>query len=100
MTDQQKRFFELVTEYENLKQQMKKFKTELNLVMEKLGTETYHQDPATMLVYKIEVPKGTFIDFPTIGYKRTAKPGEKGGTVLSKKEAQEQGFEVLGGKSE
>jgi len=96
MEDQQKRFFELATEYERLKSEMKKVKEEMNLVMSNLGMETYHQDPMTGLVYKIEQPKGIYIEFSPIGYKRTAKPGEKGGTVLAKSEAEAAGFVLFG----
>ena len=92
MNDTQKRFFELATEGERLRQDMKKVKEEMNIVMRELGVNTYHQDPQTGLVYKIEVPTGTFVEFPSIGYKRTAKAGEKGGTVLAKSEAEAQGF--------
>lgn len=92
MTDLEKRFFELATELERLKDRQKKVNEELNLVMERLGVGTYLQDPSTGLVYKIEVPSGTFVEFKKIGYKRTAKPGEKGGSVLSKSEAESMGF--------
>jgi hypothetical protein len=43
---------------------------------------------------KIEVPSGTFVEFKKIGYKRTAKSGEKGGSVLSKSEAESMGFVI------
>lgn len=92
MNDTQKRFFELATESERLKQEMKKVKEEMSLVMRELGLNTYHQDPVTGLVYKIEAPTGTYVEFSSIGYKRTAKAGEKGGTVLAKSEAEAQGF--------
>jgi hypothetical protein len=71
---------------------MKKVKEELNLVMQKLDYNTYHQDPLTGIVYKIEEPKGTYVEFQTIAYKRTSKPGERGGNVLAKSEAEAQGF--------
>lgn len=90
-----KRLFELATEYERLKSEMKKVKTEMNQVLENLGVDTYHQDPVTGLVYKVIIPDGTFVSFDKIGYKRTAKEGEKGGTVLSKSEAESQGFVVF-----
>lgn len=92
MTDLEKRFFDLATESERLKEQQKKISEELSVVMDQLKIGTYLQDPTTGLVYKIEVPNGTFIEFKKIGYKRTAKPGEKGGTVLAKSEAESMGF--------
>lgn len=95
MNDTQKRFFELATEYERLKDQMKKVKEELNLVMQKLDYDTYHQDAQTGIVYKIEEPKGTYVEFQSIAYKRTAKPGERGGNVLAKSEAEAAGFVLL-----
>lgn len=92
MTDLEKRFFELATESERLKEQQKKLNEELSVVMDQLKIGTYLQDPMTGLVYKIEVPNGTFVEFKRIGYKRTAKTGEKGGTVLAKSEAESMGF--------
>lgn len=88
----QNRLFALVEAHENLKAQLKTSSEELEQVLADLGVNTYHQDPATGLVYKVYVPDGTFVYFKKIDYKRTAKQGEKGGTVLSKTEAQEAGF--------
>ena len=95
MNDQQKRFFELATRLEQIDDERQKVKEELEVVMNNLGLNTYHQDPQTGLVYKIEKPKGRFVYNIDIDYKRTAKLGERGGTVLSKKEAEEQGFVLL-----
>ena len=96
MTDTQKKFFELANKYEAQKSELKQTKEELHKLLAELGTGTYHQDPATGLVYLIEVPKGTFIAFDSISYRRTAKEGEKGGSVLAKSEAQEKGFSLPG----
>lgn len=92
--DNQNRFLELVTEYERLKGEMKKFREEMDQVMRSLDYGTYVQDPATLIVYKIVEPKGTFIEYKTIDYVRTAKPTERQGS-LSKKEAEEAGFVLL-----
>lgn len=99
MDDQQKRFFELAVRYEKLIDEMKQVREELEVVMNGLGLNSYHQDPMTMLVYKIEKPKGTYMYYRDIDYKRTAKEGERGGTVLAKSEAESAGFFVLKGKS-
>jgi len=98
MTDAQKKFFELANKYEAQKAEMKQTKEELQKVMTELGFNTYHQDPSTGLVYLVEVPKGTFVSFDPISYKRTKKEGESGGTVLAKSEAESKGF-ILPGKS-
>jgi hypothetical protein len=95
MTDQQKRFFDLAVRQEQLIEELKKNREEIEVVMTQLGLNTYHQDPQTLLVYKIEKPKGTFTYYRDIDFKRTAKPGEKGGTVLAKSEAEAQGFLLL-----
>lgn len=92
---QQQRFFELAERLEQIDDERVKVLQELDVVMKNLGLDTYHQDPDTGLVYKIEKPKGTYTYFKDIDYKRTAKPGERGGTVLSKKEAEERGFTIL-----
>lgn len=96
MNDAQKRFFDLAIRYEKLSDEMKQVREELEVVMGQLGLNTYHQDPDSGLVYKIEKPKGTYMYYRDVDFKRTAKPGERGGTVLSKKEAEEQGFILLG----
>lgn len=93
--EQQKRLFELAERLEQLDDERVKLREELDVVMKNLGLDTYHQDPQTGLVYKVHKPLGTFTYFREIDYKRTSKPGERGGTVLSKKEAEEQGFTLL-----
>jgi hypothetical protein len=85
-------FIELAKKYENAKQDLKVLQQQLELMMTMEGVDTYHQDPETGAVYKIYVPEGTFISFKKIDYKRTALTGEKGGTVLSKSEAESKGF--------
>ena len=94
MTDTQRKFFELTKEYEVQKDKLSALRDSMEVVMKELGVDTYLQDPETALVYKIHVPQGTFVSFRTIDYKRTAKEGERGGNVLSKKEAEEMGFTV------
>lgn len=92
MSEQQQAFFQLVKQYETLKDQLNTVGGLLDMAMNTLGVNTYHQDPETGLVYKIHEPDGTFVSYRSIGFKRTAKEGERGGAVLSKKEAEEQGF--------
>jgi hypothetical protein len=86
--------FQFANEVEDLKAQLKYKQKQLEEVLIGLGVNTYHQDPITGLVYKVYKPDGTFIAFKSIDVKRTALPGEVGGAVLSKKEAQEAGFVV------
>lgn len=86
------KFIQLAKELEALDEQREAKRLELEGVMKELGYDQYAQDPETKAVYKTERPKGTFISFREIDYKRTSLPGEKGGTVLSKKEAEEAGF--------
>lgn len=84
--------FQFASEVEDLKAQLKHKQAQLEQVMTKLGVNTYHQDPITGLVYKIYKPEGTFISYKSIDVKRTALPGEKGGTVLAKSEVESMGF--------
>lgn len=93
LTDAQQKFLEISARYEELKAEMKLLKPELNGLLEEIGTDTYFQDPATKLVYKVVQPTGTYIEFSKISYNRTKKEDEKKGS-LSKKEAQEAGFEL------
>lgn len=92
VADNQDLLFQFANEIESLKTQLKHKQVQLEEVMTKLGLNTYHQDPITGLVYKIYKPEGTFVSFPSIAIKRTALPGEKGGTILSKTEAESMGF--------
>lgn len=92
VADNQSLLFQWASEIEDLKAQLKHKQVQLEDVMLKLGVNTYHQDPITGLVYKIYKPEGTFISYKNIDIKRTALPGERGGTVLSKSEAEEAGF--------
>lgn len=91
MTESQTKFFVLTRKFETLKDEIAEVEKELSSVMADLGTGTYHQDPTTMAVYKVVVPKGSFVAYKTISYERTVIGDETRGT-LSKKEAQEKGF--------
>lgn len=90
--DLEARFLALAGLVEGLSEKLSTARTEMTEVLNKLGVDSYLQDPATKLVYKVIEPTGTFTAFYKIGYKRTAKPGEKGGTLLAKSEAEEAGF--------
>ena len=92
MTENQTKFLELAKKAEALSEEQSKVREELDVVMKAMGPDSYLQDPETTLVYKIIKPQGTFMYYRDLDYKRTAKEGERGGTVLAKKEAEEQGF--------
>lgn len=100
MTDAQAKFLELSTKYEALKDEMKAMKPQIQELLTEIGVDTIFQDPTTKLVYKVEIPKGTFISFDPIGYKRTKKyeaihgVEESSSGKLAKKEAQAAGFEL------
>ena len=96
MNEPANQLFLLAFEIENLKEQLKLKQERLESVLTTLGVDTYWQDPTNDVVYKVYKPSGTFISFKNIDYKRTNLPGETGGggSVLSKKEAQEKGFVV------
>lgn len=86
------KFVQLAKAYEAKKDELNLLKEELTNVMKELGLNQYAQDPETGAVYKIYKPEGTFVSFKEIDFKRTALTGERGGMVLSKKEAEEAGF--------
>lgn len=88
------RFVELAKKMEAQQKELNATRDALTAVMTELGIDTYVQDPETLAVYKIVEPNGTFTYYRKIDYKRTALEGERGGTVLSKKEAEEAGFSV------
>lgn len=85
-------FFELSKQYETKKAELDKIREELNLAMQAIGIGTYLQDEDGT-VFKIDQPTGTYVEFRKINYVRTARDGEKRGT-LSKSEAQEAGFNI------
>ena len=93
LTDAQGKFIELSKRYEALKEEMKELKPQMHEILQEIGIGGYFQDPETKLVYKVKKPTGTFISFDEIGYDRTKKTEEKKGS-LSKKEAQEAGYEL------
>lgn len=90
----QDRLVQLIEQKEKLLEELKALKPEMEMILKELGTGHYFQ--RDNVVYKVEVPKGTFVEYKTIDYNRTRKEGEKGGNYLSKKEAQEQGFKLEG----
>lgn len=92
MNDDQRMFVLLANEYEKASEELNALRERLNEAMVKVGVGNYAQDQNTGAVYKVIKPTGTFIYYREIDYKRTALDGERGGTVLSKKEAQEAGF--------
>lgn len=85
-------FVRAVEEHETLKQRYIESCENLEARMKDIGYDQYVQDPVSLIVYKIVKPNGSFVYYKEIDYKRTAKEGERGGTVLSKKEAEEAGF--------
>jgi len=89
-------FIKLAKEYETQKDLLDTIREELEVAANDLGVDRYAQDPETGAVYKVIRPEGTFVSYRAIGFKRTALEGERGGTVLSKKEAEEAGFVLKG----
>lgn len=93
MTENQKKVIELSKAYERAKSELDLARRDLDSVLNQMELNTYFQDEATKTVYKIVKPKGTFVSFKDVDYHRTALEGERQGS-LSKKEAQEAGYEV------
>ena len=91
MTDQEKRFLELVKQKEELKDKLTEVSEALDAVMTELKVGSMLQDPETLLVFKVVKPTGKFTYYSDIDYVRTAKEGERAGT-LSKKEAESMGY--------
>ena len=93
LTPEQEKFLQIVEKYEQLKKEMKELKPELNRLLTEIGVGSYFQDPSTNTVFKVTQPTGTYVEFSLISYDRTKKEGEVKGS-LSKKEAEEQGFNL------
>lgn len=92
--DKKIEFVTLAAEIEAEQAKLQEKKDRLTALMTELGVDTYAQDLNTLAVYKIIKPLGTFTYYKDIDYKRTALEGERGGTVLAKKEAEEAGFNL------
>lgn len=88
------RFLQLAKEREELKEKMKANKEEMEPLLQELGIDTFVQDSESGLVYKVCIPKGSFITYDHIGYMRNRRKGESGGHFLSKGECQDAGFDV------
>ena len=91
MTETKKEFLNATKTVERIKEELEYAYEQLNTAMKGLGVDAYVQDPETQLVYKVVKPKGTFVYYRDLDYVRTAKEGERAGT-LSKKEAEAAGF--------
>lgn len=87
----EEKFLSLAKYYEELKEKMDEVRTQLDEAMADVGVDTYVQDPETSLVYKVVQPKGRYVYYHSLDFVRTAKEGERAGS-LSKKEAEEAGF--------
>lgn len=96
MNDNEKAIFlNLANEYEEIEEKMSSLAEELQNFLKAFPVGTYVQDPITNLVYKVVKPNGKFVYYKEIDYVRTAKLGERSGS-LSKKEAEAAGFNLKG----
>lgn len=77
---------ELSFKRDELKKKYEELNTELEEVLTTLGVDSFFQDKDGT-VYKVVVPKGSFVSFKHIDYVRTRRGDEKLGT-LSMKEAE------------
>lgn len=91
LTDAQNKVLELSKQMEGLKDQLKETGTQLEAALTELGVGEHFQDTADNVVFRVCVPKGRYVAFPTIGYDRTKRDGERQGS-LSMKDAKELGY--------
>ena len=81
-----------LVELDEKKAEIKKWYEDLSEVLEVLGADAHFQSPDGQ-VFLIEEAKGKWVNFEKLHYIRTKKADEKRGE-LSKKRAQELGYEV------
>lgn len=93
MSNSNSDFLAAAKEYERLKTELEDVKDQMDFHAKQIGAGTYLQDPVTLTVYKIVIPRGKFVPYESVSYERTALEGETRGT-LSKKEANEKGFSL------
>lgn len=91
LSEQQQNFLNLAKEMEAKQKEVNDLREKLEASMQELGLGNTFQDPATGVVYRVAVPKGTFMYYRHIDYVRTAIGDERAGT-LSKKDAEAAGF--------
>jgi hypothetical protein len=84
---------ELIKRYEQLKEEMKTVKEQMDVELQAIGVGQYFQDPETKIAYRVAVPSGKYVFFDTVIFERTRKTGEKSGS-MSLKDAKEHGCEV------
>lgn len=93
LTDLQKKLIKL----DNQKELVKKYHEDMAAVCEELhslhGEGFLFQDPESGSVFKLTKPTGQYVFNRLYSYGRTKRDGEAKGS-LSKKEAEEAGFEV------
>jgi len=83
----QKKLVELSYKKDELKKQYEELNTELEEVLTYLGVDSFFKD-SEGTVYKVVVPKGSYVGFKHIDFVRTRRGMEKIGS-LSQKEAKE-----------
>lgn len=94
MTEVQKRFVELEKRKESIKAYFEELKVATEALAAEVGINGYFQDDEG-ICYKVVIPTGRYVNYETLSYHRTRRPGEKAGD-LSMKEAREAGFKVEG----
>ena len=83
----QQKLVELSFKKDELKKQSEEFNKELEEVLTYLGVDSFFKD-SEGTVYKVVVPKGSYVSFKHIDFVRTKRGMEKVGS-LSQKEAKE-----------
>ena len=83
----QKKLVELSFKRDELKSQYEELNKDLEEVLTYLGVDSFFKDKDGT-IYKVVVPKGSFVSFKHIDYVRTKRGMEKVGS-LSQKEAKE-----------
>lgn len=87
MEDLEQKLVDLSFKKDELKKMYEQLENDLLDVCTKFGVGYAFQDNEGT-IYKIDVPKGTYVSYKPIGFVRTKRGEEKAGT-LSQKEAQE-----------
>ncbi len=95
MTERQKRIVELTKQTEKLSKEQQALWGELNYLLEQEGQGTMFQDEEDGTVFRVTIPRGTYIEYKQIAYERTRRNGEKKGS-LSLEDAKAAGFSLPG----
>ena len=96
MSDAMRRFVELVGQAQEAKQVFIDLAEASEQLEQEIGIQGHFQDEETGQVFQLEKPKGRFIEYVDVSYKRSRGIDDPkvGGNFLAKKTIKEMGYDI------